>query len=221
MLRAGRQAPALSPLLLLGLALRPAPRPALQAAASFAMSAMLRRHGSVFERLEDVENPVFLIDPVDLPVSLLLDARLPKPRLSVLRENDEPDKQAAAAIRGSLPALIELLEGRTDGDALFFSRTLTVEGDMAAVVALRNAVDGAEISLVDDLLRPLGPFGAPARRLVETATALYRRADEDLEVLRSALLAPVQRRFDSQDARIDELGETVANASKRRRGRSA
>jgi predicted lipid carrier protein YhbT len=185
------------------------------------MSSMLRRHKSVFERLEDIANPVFLIDPVDLPVSLLLDARLPRPRLTVLREGDEPGTPAAAAIRGSLPALIELLEGRTDGDALFFSRTLTVEGDMAAVVALRNAVDGADISLVDDLLRPLGPFGAPARRLVEAATALYRRADEDLEVLRSALLAPVQRRFDTQDARIEELGETVVSAAKRRRGRGA
>ena len=221
MLRAGRQAPALSPLLLVGLALRPAPRPALQAAASFAMSAMLRRHKSVFERLEDIENPVYLIDPIDLPVSLLLDARLPRPRLTVLREGDDPATPAAAAIRGALPPLIELLEGRTDGDALFFSRILTVEGDMAAVVALRNAVDGADISLVDDLLRPLGPFGAPARRLVEAATALYRRADEDLEVLRSALLSPVQRRCDSQDARIDDLGETVSNVSKRRRGRDA
>ena len=34
---------------------------------------------------------------------------------------------------------------------------------MAAVVALRNAVDGADISLTEDLLRPLGPLGAPAR----------------------------------------------------------
>jgi predicted lipid carrier protein YhbT len=221
MLRAGRHAPALSPLLLVGLALRPAPKPALQAAASFAMSAMLRRHRSVFERLEDVECPVYLIDPVDLPVSLLLDAGLPAPRLTVLRGGDPVPMAPVAAIRGPLPALIELLEGRTDGDALFFSRTLTVEGDMAAVVALRNAVDGADVSLVDDLLRPLGPFGAPARRLVEAATALYRRADEDLEVLRAAVLAPVQSRFESQDARIDELGETVASQSKRRRGRSA
>ncbi len=221
MLRDGRQAPALSPLLLVGLALRPAPRPALQAAASFAMSAMLRRHGSVFERLMDVENPVYLIDPVDLPVSLLLDAGLPAPRLTVLRDGDPVPENPAAAIRGPLPALIELLEGRTDGDALFFSRTLTVEGDMAAVVALRNAVDGADVSLVDDLLRPLGPLGTPARRLVEAATALYRRADADLELLRAALLDPVQRRFESQEARIDELGETVAGASKRRRGHSA
>lgn len=221
MSQAGRQVPALSPLLLAGIALRPAPRPVLQAAASLALGAMLRRHRSVFERLEGLVNPIFLIDPTDLPVSLLLDAGLPAPRLNVLRDGDAAPAPPAAAIRGPLPALIELLEGRTDGDALFFSRTLTVEGDMAAVVALRNAVDGADIDLVDDLLRPLGPLGAPARRLVAAATALYRRAEADLDMLRTALLAPVQRRFDVQDARIEELGETVALASKPRRPKKA
>ena len=220
MLRAGRPMPALSPMLLAGVALRPAPRPVLQAAASLAMAAMRLRHFAVFERLEDIENPVFLIDPTDLPVALLLDARLPAPRLTVLREGDDPATPAAATIRGPLPALIELLEGRTDGDALFFSRALAVEGDMAAVVALRNAVDGAEISLVDDLLQPLGPLGIPARRLVIAATALYRRAEEDLELLRGALLAPVERRCDSQDVRLDALGETVSKATRRRARRS-
>lgn len=221
MLRAGRQAPVLSPLLLVGLALRPAPRPALQAAASFAMTIMLRRHRAVFERLDGIDNPVFHIDPIDLPISLLLDARLPAPRLTVLRDGDVDPLPPAAAIRGSLPALIELLEGRTDGDALFFTRALTVEGDMVAVVALRNAVDGEDIDLAEDLLRPLGPLGAPLRRLMAAAQAVYRRADEDLEVVRSALLSPMQRRFDSQNARIDELGEVVAGVAKRRRGGAA
>ncbi len=217
MLRVGRQVPALSPLLFVGLALRPAPKPALQAAASLAMAAMLRRHRRVFERLTDVASPVFLIDPVDLPISLLLEAALPAPRLTVLRDGDPLPAAPAAAIRGSLPALVELLEGRSDGDALFFSRSLTVEGDMAAVVALRNAVDGADIDLAEDLLRPLGPLGRPARRLVAAATALYRRADEDLEMLRAALLAPVQRRCDSQEARLDDINDSLAKVAKSRR----
>ena len=221
MLRAGRQTPALSPLLFVGLALRPAPKPALQAAASLALAAMLRRHKGVFERLESLANPVYLIDPVDLPVSLLLDAALPAPRLTVLRDGDAVPAPPAAAIRGALPALIELLEGRTDGDAMFFSRTLTVEGDMAAVVALRNAVDGADIDLAEDLLRPLGPLGAPVRRLAAAAGALYRRADEDLEILRAALLAPVQRRCDSQEARLDDLNDNLSSSANRRRGKPA
>jgi predicted lipid carrier protein YhbT len=39
---------------------------------------------------------------------------------------------------------MQLLEGKLDGDALFFSRDLVVDGDTEAVVMLRNIIDGAE-----------------------------------------------------------------------------
>ena len=58
---------------------------------------------------------------------------------------------------------------------------LSVEGDMAAVVALRNAVDGADISLTEDLLRPLGPLGAPARGLLRAGIAETVRNEADLD----------------------------------------
>lgn len=218
---AGRQPPALSPVLLLGFALRPAPKAPLQAAASLAMAAMARRHRAVFERLGSLENPNFLIEPADLPIRFLMSVALPSPRLTVLGEEEEPGVEPAAAIRGPMPVLIDLLEGRIDGDALFFSRMLAVEGDMAAVVALRNAVDGAEVSLAEDLLAPLGPFGAPARAMVRAGSALYRRAERDLETLRTALVAPVARRCDVQEGRLRDLDETVAQlGSRRREGRA-
>lgn len=217
----GRRAPALSPALLLGFALRPAPKPVLQVGATLAMAALLRSHRSVFERLEGLANRDFLIDPVDLPLRFHLSAVLPAPRLTILGEEEEPEAPVAATIRGPLPALIDLLEGRIDGDALFFSRALAVEGDMAAVVALRNAVDGADISLTEDLLRPLGPFGAPARGLLRAGGVLYRRAERDLETLRTALVAPVQRRCDSQAAQLRDLDEAVAGMPARRRERQS
>jgi len=221
MSQSGRTAPALSPVLLLGFALRPAPKPALQAAASLAMAALLRGHRGVFERLEGLTNRDFLIDPSDLPFRFHLSTALPEPRLRVLGEDEEPAEPVAATIRGPLPALIDLLEGRVDGDALFFSRTLAVEGDMGAVVALRNAVDGADISLTEDLLRPLGPLGKPARGLLRAGGMLYRRAERDLETLRAALVAPVQRRCDSQEAKLRDLNETVAGMPTRRRERQS
>lgn len=219
MSRPDRQAPTLSPALLLGFALRPMPRPALQAAATLAMTALLRSHRPVFERLEGLANPDFLIDPVDLPFRFHLSITLPSPRLTVLFETEEPATPPAATIRGALPALIDLLEGRIDGDALFFSRALTVEGDMAAVVALRNAVDGADIALAEDLLRPLGPLARPLRPLVRAGGTLYRRAEQDLEILRAALLAPMARRCDAQDTRLRDLDETVSRLPARRRER--
>ena len=221
MTHGGGKPPPLSPVLLLGFALRPAPMPVLQAAASAAMAAMRRRHDSVFERLSGLANPLFLIDPTDLPFRLLLDVTRAAPRLTVLRADTAPATPPGATISGPMPVLIELLEGRIDGDALFFNRALAVSGDMEAVVALRNAVDGAEIDLVEDLIRPLGPLAAPARRLAGLGSALYRRAEADLESLRAALLAPVLRRADAQEAHLRELEETMASLPPRKRERRA
>ncbi len=215
------RAPSLSPALILGFALRPLPRLPAQAAASLAMALLSRRHRGVFERLGELTNPDFLIDPVDLPLRFLLSVAPATPRLTVLDEDEPPPSQPAATIRGTLPVLIDLLEGRIDGDALFFARSLVVEGDMAAVVALRNAVDGAEISLVDDLLPPLGPMAGPLQRLVQAGGALYRRMEADLETLRAAFVGPVSRRCDQQDRRIRDLDQTVAGLAARRKARRA
>jgi predicted lipid carrier protein YhbT len=221
MLASGRAAPALSPVLLLGFALRGAPRLALQGAADVAMNRLARAHPEILQRLEGLANPDFLIDPVDLPIRFHLSVARTAPRLRVLDEEAHPQVPVAATIRGSLTALIDLLEGRVDGDALFFSRALSVEGDMGAVVALRNAVDGSDVSLTDDLVRFLGPFGSPARRLLALGGSLYRSAEGDLEMLRAAIVAPVQRRCDAQDGKISDLAATVERLPTRRRERQA
>jgi len=68
--------------------------------------------------------------------------------------------------------LIDLLEGRLDGDALFFSRELTVEGDTEAVLLLRNAVDSDEVDLFEDLLSVLGPLAGPLRFAADARKAV-------------------------------------------------
>ena len=65
-----------------------------------------------------------------------------------------------ASIRGPLAGLIGMAEGSLDGDALFFSRVLWVEGDVAASLALRNAIDDARIDFGKLLLGGFGPLGA-------------------------------------------------------------
>ena len=67
-------------------------------------------------------------------------------------------KEADAAVSGDFVSLLALLEGHVDGDALFFSRDLSVTGDMEAIVALRNAVDDSGLDLPHDLSPLAGPF---------------------------------------------------------------
>ncbi|MCH8036113.1 MAG: SCP2 sterol-binding domain-containing protein [Proteobacteria bacterium] len=130
--------------------------------------------------------------------------------------------EAAATIRGSLLSLIDLLEGRVDGDALFFSRDLVIEGDTEAVLTLRNAIDGAGIDLVEIAASALGPFAGLARRVLGPAEALFRRATRDLERLQGALLFPVARRCDAQAAALDEIRTGMDDLRRRsRRPRAA
>ncbi|HEC14815.1 MAG TPA: lipid carrier protein, partial [Rhodospirillales bacterium] len=104
-----------------------------------------------------------------------------------------------------------------DGDALFFSRDLAIEGDTGAVVALRNAVDGAEIDLIEDLVSNLGPFAGPSRRAIEAARSLFGKMAEDLETLRAAAIAPALRGGQASSAAICRLEKKMDKAAAGRR----
>ncbi|MFQ5783867.1 MAG: SCP2 domain-containing protein [Alphaproteobacteria bacterium] len=213
--------PPFSPVLLAGLAVRPLPLALLRPFASAAMAATRRGHPEVFERLSDLGDAAFLIDPVDLPFGFILRPGLPTPTLAPTADGEDAGP-VAATIRGPLDALIDLLEGRLDGDALFFSRELDIEGDTEAVLTLRNAVDSAEIDVLEDLLAILGPLRRPARLAVSLGGAVLGRAASDLAILRDAIVAPVARRCELQAADLGALEEALTTLRREvRRARPA
>ncbi len=207
--------PPFSPVLLVGLALRPLPLAPLQAALNVAISRIRRHYPDVFERLSSLDAALFLIDPVDLPVAFVLAPDPDRPRLTAIR--DGAAVEATATIRGPLMALIELLEGGSDGDALFFARELVVEGDTEAVVALRNAVDDAEIDLLAWFAVACGPFAVPARKLASGVAGLLSIAARDLETVRAALIAPAIRQSEIQAARLAKIHDKLDTAARQRR----
>jgi predicted lipid carrier protein YhbT len=211
----GRPAP-LTPALLAGLAARPLPPAALQPLLTLAMAALMRRHGEAFARLGGLGDCVFLVDPVDLPLEFLLRPATDPPSLTAVR-GGASGIAPTATIRGPLLSLIDLLEGRVDGDALFFSRDLAVAGDTEAILTLRNALDGAGIDLAETAASMLGPFGGIVRRLMGPAEALIRRMTRDLEALQETLLSPLARRCDVQAAELEELRAKLDDLQRRSR----
>jgi len=147
------------PLSVIADALSELPLAALQRALASAMALVARNHPRLFERLEGYWDARFLIDPVDLPVVFLLLPDPARPRLAAAWSAD--GVEATATIRGRMLRLVDLLEGGLDGDALFFSRDIEIEGDTGAVLALRNAVESEEIVLFKEFADALGPFGIP------------------------------------------------------------
>lgn len=157
---------------LISAALRPLPLGPLQLFLSAVLRRIVRHHPRIFDRLGVHAGKRYGLAPSDLPFAFVLHTALHAPRIIVVRSL--PDG-LDAGIAGPLRALIGMADGSHDGDALFFSRTIAVEGDIEAVLALRNAVDDAGIQILREgaaVLGPLGQFGeALLRHQLNRSTA--------------------------------------------------
>lgn len=144
------------------------------------VGSIVARHPRLFDRLGPHAGKVVRIDPVDLPFLFDVDTTADAPAVAVV-DRDAADlrrRQATtpvARISGPLAGLVGMLNGRLDGDALFFSRDLTVEGDTEVVLALRNALDDAELDLVAEWLASLGRLAPLVAPLVERLVPLAER----------------------------------------------
>jgi len=124
-----------------------------------------KNHPGLFRRLGDHAHARFSLDPTDLPFVITLEPAGGVPRVTVTRGAANAD----ARIAGPLAALLGLVHGAFDGDALFFSRDLVIEGNTDAALALRNAVDDAELDLAGEIRQISGPFSGPLQRIIAFA----------------------------------------------------
>jgi predicted lipid carrier protein YhbT len=124
---------------------------------TLSLRSLARRRPSLFDRLGEHSTARFLIDPTDLSFAFNV---VPDGVSAVVRVTGKSGSAPCdVVIRGPLLTLLGVLDGTLDGDALFFHRAISVNGKTEAVVALRNAIEDAE-------LRPsdlLGLRGALAR----------------------------------------------------------
>ncbi|MGQ3215028.1 MAG: ubiquinone anaerobic biosynthesis accessory factor UbiT [Shinella sp.] len=134
--------------------------------ARLVFSGVLRAHPGLFERLGPYQQVRYGFSPTDLPLHFIV---VPQKRSLSVSRGQAPS--ADARIGGPLVLLLGLLEGRCDADALFFSRDLSVTGDMEAMLALRNALDDSAIDLPSELGALAGPFSP-----LVSAIARYVRA---------------------------------------------
>jgi predicted lipid carrier protein YhbT len=123
---------------------------------------VMKQHPRLFDRLGDYASKRFCFTATDLNLSFVI--RPDRKSISVHKKGLAP---ADAAVSGPMVTLLALLEGRIDGDAVFFSRGLALAGDMEAMLALRNALDDSGFDLPSDLAPVAGPFAPVFRPLAE------------------------------------------------------
>ncbi|MDQ2634876.1 MAG: lipid carrier [Pseudomonadota bacterium] len=114
---------------------------------TLSLRSLARRRPELFERLGEHDSARYLIDPTDLPFAFVV---IPKGTAAtvqvVVGSSPAPSN---VVIRGPIMMLLGILDGTFDGDALFFHRTISITGRTEAVVALRNAIEDAELRPAD------------------------------------------------------------------------
>lgn len=203
--------PPLSPLLLAGVLMRPAPMPVMRSVAWPLLAALRRTLAAVLvDRLP--YDGIVRIEPLELPVALLLTAEKGHLDLDLVAPGMG---RADAVIRAPLDVLLQIAggDGALDGDAGLFSRRLELHGDVGLAMAVRYAleqVDAAPLNLLERM-----PGGRPMAAIAGRLAAWYGRAADDLERVRQAAVEPLRAELARQDARMRDLADEVADLRRR------
>jgi O2-independent ubiquinone biosynthesis accessory factor UbiT len=136
------------------------------------MANAMAARPSFAERLGEHAGCTFAIDPVDCPFVFLM--RPGKDKLDFRVERRADADRFDARIAAPLIVLLGMIDGTYDGDALFFSRDLMIEGDTGAVLALRNAIENADLDPATVLGLPKSLQG-PANRASRAMLRQLRR----------------------------------------------
>jgi len=129
----------------------PLPLPLVQGMAQASLTHILREHPGLFDRLGTFAARPIAISPTDAPFDFTL--VLARRSVRVTRRGATPPAYATR-ICGPIVLLLALAEGRLDGDAEFFGRHISIEGDMETALALRNAAESIPLDFVRDLAPP-------------------------------------------------------------------
>jgi predicted lipid carrier protein YhbT len=135
----------------------------LSRAVNVVLMRMRTRYPRLFKNLEQLPPAKVYIEPIDLSHRFILEIGQAPVLIRVVKECSS---SVDAHISGSLESLVAMLEGKVDGDTLFFSRDITITGNTAVVVALRNTLDREEINILDSIISLCGPFANSAKNVI-------------------------------------------------------
>lgn len=134
-----------------------------------ALRTLARRRPEVFERLGPHARRRFVVTPNELGISFAVVPDGARSHVGIERRGASGDVE----ISGPLLDLIGVVDGETDGDALFFQGRLKITGSTEATLALRNAIESADLA-PSDLLGLAGPVADGANRSLRAAIAALR-----------------------------------------------
>ena len=123
-----------------------------------------QQHPDAAERLESIYGTRFLVTITNLPFRCLITVFS---RHVAVDCNLRYPPSADVCVSGNYQALAQIFEGDADADSLFFSRDIQIQGNIEALVTLRNALDNEEINIVSELTPHFGRFAGVANEALQ------------------------------------------------------
>lgn len=169
--------------------------------ANLLLRRMHRQHPGVAARLAPIAGTSFFISAAEMPYAIRLEVA-PDGRLGIPASfHDSQD--ADVRVYGTVDGLLGMLEGERDGDALFFSRELKVEGDTEALLTLRNALDSEALHLAELLVpAPLLPVAGSLHRSLRH---IHHALREDMACVADALNGTLEKRCNALEESLASL----------------
>lgn len=183
------------------------------------LAAVIARRPALARRLAALPAARLLVEPADLPIRFMVG--LGASGTSVRVATEDGAASATTRVRAPFRQLLALAQARIDADAIFFDRTLVIDGDAEPVVALRNVLESEPVDLAADVLAALGPLAGPARELGLAMSGVAQAVGRAAEVARDALLAPIVAEVARLEREVGRLASAIDGlaAPPRRRGR--
>lgn len=206
--------------IVLGMALSFLPLPLVEHLLNRCMRRLDAHCPNLRGRLADANGKCFALVMVDMPFTVLMRIKNGSPACVLLSKHNV--YSADVSIHATSQKLLALLEGKEDGDALFFSRHLQVSGDTEALLILRNALDSEPVNLREILYSVFGPFEDMARRISKPVESVGMRLARDIQQLHHALIQPLTQRqhaFTLQLQQMEKRLAVVENTYARRNAR--
>ena len=182
------------------------PRALLGRLANGVVRGLGRTHPKLMANLAALEPAVVHITPLDLPYRFALRIGRSPVTLEVV---DHGPNGADAGVAANAATLLELLDGRIDGDTLFFRRDLAICGKSSVIVGLRNVMDREQLCLADEIAALLGPLGAPARAFARHCDRILDRVGARVAAVHRSLHPPTSAVADAA-AEIDRCRGDIA-----------
>lgn len=106
---------------------------------NFAGKTFVATHQKFFDDLGEYRFYNFLIKINDLPFAILISPNQENFHVTIC--DKKTHTAAISTVSAKLKYLLKLAQCSSDADALFFSRHIKIEGNVAAAMALRNAIE--------------------------------------------------------------------------------